>query len=127
MVQAKARILVVEDEGIVALDVKLRLLSLGYLVTALAASGEAAIQAAATTRPDLVLMDIRLQGHMDGIEAAREILARFDIPVIYITALSDDRTMQRIAETPHSGCILKPFDDGDLQAAIERGLSRQVM
>ena len=123
MVQAKARILVVEDEGIVALDVKLRLLSLGYLVTALAASGEAAIQAAATTRPDLVLMDIRLQGQMDGIEAAREILARFDIPVIYITALSDDRTMQ----TPHSGCILKPFDDGDLQAAIERGLSRQVM
>jgi CheY-like chemotaxis protein len=124
LVQAKARILVVEDEGIVALDLKLRLLGFGYLVTALAASGEAAIQAAATTRPDLVLMDIRLQGHMDGIEAAREILARFDIPVIYITALSDDRTMQRIAETPHSGYILKPLDDGDLQTAIERGLSR---
>jgi CheY-like chemotaxis protein len=69
-------------------------------------------------------MDIRLRGDMDGIQAAREIQARFEIPVIYLTALADDSTMRRVAETPHAGCILKPFSDDELQSAIEAALYR---
>ncbi len=122
--KTQARILVVEDESIVALDLKFRLMSMGYTVPAPASSGEAAIQEAARTRPDLVLMDIRLRGDMDGIQAAGEIQARFDIPVIYLTALADDSTMRRVAETPHAGCILKPFSDDELQSAIEAALYR---
>src|SRR5574342_581045 len=90
-----AKILVVEDENIVAKDIQNTLKGLGYVVTAVVASGEEAIQKAAETQPDLVLMDIMLKGYQDGVEAARQILTRYNIPVIYLTAYTDETTLER--------------------------------
>jgi CheY-like chemotaxis protein len=120
----KIKILIVEDESIVALDLKNRLIRLGYFVSGIAVSGEAAIQKAAETCPDLVLMDIRLKGDMDGIEAAKEIQARFGIPIIYLTALVDDDTMQRVDATASDGYILKPFEQSELRATVETALAK---
>ncbi|MCI0528677.1 MAG: response regulator, partial [Nitrospira sp.] len=89
----KAQILVVEDNTIVAKDIQYSLKQLGYTVPTIAFSGEEAVQEAGEIRPDLVLMDIRLNGDMDGVEAARQIHERFDIPVIYLTAHSDGPTI----------------------------------
>lgn len=80
------------------------------------------MQKIAATRPDLILLDIRLQGEMDGIEAAQEIRSRFGIPVIYITALGDADTLRRAEGTQPSGILFKPLDYGELQAAIEAAL-----
>src|SRR5438105_14425499 len=88
-VMAKTHILVVEDEHIVAKDIQLRLQALGYYIPAVASSGEEALQKAAEIRPDLVLMDIRLKGPMNGVEAAEELRWRFNIPVVYLTAYAD--------------------------------------
>src|SRR5437764_12001222 len=90
----QARILVVEDESIVALDIQDSLESLGYDVPATVASGEEAIVQAGVLRPNLVLMDIQLQGRMDGVEAADQIRQRFGIPVVYLTANADHPTVQ---------------------------------
>ena len=99
------KILVVEDEGIVAMHLKNRLKSLGYAVSAVVFSGEEAIKKAAETHPDLVLMDIRLKGEMDGIEAAEQIRVRFNIPVVYLTAYTDDETLQRAKVTEPFGLL----------------------
>ncbi len=119
---AERRILVVEDEGIVALDMQNRLRRLGYFVCALTASGEDGVSKAAELRPDLVLMDINLRGDMDGVAAAHEIRARLDIPVVYVTAYSDDATLERAKITEPFGYILKPFEDRGLRATIEMAL-----
>ena len=119
---AKAKILVVEDEGIVAKDVEATLNSLGYDVPAIAFSGEEAIQKAAQTRPDLALMDIVLPGAMDGIETAEQIRSRFNIPIVYLTAYADDDTLRRAKVTESCGYILKPFEDRELRANIEMAL-----
>jgi CheY-like chemotaxis protein len=119
------KVLVVEDNGIVALDLKSRLQALGYAVPATVSSGEEAIQKAAETRPDLVLMDIRLKGDKDGIQAAEEIRARFDIPIVYITALADEDTLQRARRTEPLGYVIKPFNDVELRIAIETAISRR--
>src|SRR5882724_5460547 len=103
----KIRILVVEDETIVSLDIQRRLKTLGYEVVGAAVSGEDAIQKAATHRPDLVLMDIMLDGEMDGIAAAEQIRGRLHIPVIYLTAYADTYTLQRAKVTEPFGYILK--------------------
>ncbi len=124
---ANAKILIVEDESIAALDLENRLESLGYSVAAVAASGEEAIQQAAETRPDMVLMDIRLKGDMDGIEAAQEIRARFDIPVVYLTALADDDTLRQAKITEPLGYVLKPFEDRELYKTIEIALHKHTM
>ena len=124
---ANAKILIAEDESIVALDLENRLESLGYSVAAVAASGEEAIQQAAETRPDMVLMDIRLKGDMDGIEAAQEIRARFDIPVVYLTALADDDTLRQAKITEPLGYVLKPFEDRELYKTIEIALHKHAM
>jgi two-component system, response regulator PdtaR len=124
---AAAKILVVEDERITGEDIKMGLESAGYTVPAIVSSGEEAIQEVEKFLPDLVLMDIRLRGEMDGIEAAEHIRSRFKIPVIYLTAFSDEITMKRAKETQPSGFIIKkpfgflhkPFDDNELQTAIE--------
>lgn len=113
------RVLVVEDETITALDLRARLGALGYTVTALATSGEEAIGQAEETRPDLVLMDVRLAGEMDGIAAAEAIRARFNIPVVYLTAYSDDETLQRATGTGPFGYLLKPFSERELRTTIE--------
>lgn len=124
---AGARVLVVEDEAIVRIDIEDRLKRLGYTVPAVASSGEEAIRQAAETRPDLVLMDIKLRGDMDGVEAAEEIRTRFDIPVVYLTAFADEETLQRAKVTSPFGYILKPLEVRELKSAIEIALYRHEM
>jgi PAS domain S-box-containing protein len=116
----KTRILVVEDEPIVALDLQLRLQRMGYDVPVVVASGEDALVSARQAPPDLVLMDINLEGEMDGVEAADE-LARQFVPVVYLTAYSNDRTLQRAKITEPYGYLhlLKPFEERELQTTIE--------
>ncbi len=88
---SKARIMIVEDEWTVAEEIKMVLQSFEYTVTSMSSSGEEAIQNAEKDKPDLVLMDIVLEGEMDGIEAANEIRSRFNIPIIYLTAYADEK------------------------------------
>lgn len=121
------RILVVEDESIVAMGIEHRLQALGYQVAALVASGEAAIEKVAQTRPDLVLMDIQLQDAMDGIEAAERIRKRYNVPVVYLTAHTDHRTFQRAKVTEPFGYIIKPFHERDLHITIEMALYKHQM
>ncbi|MHC1743631.1 MAG: PAS domain S-box protein [Syntrophobacteraceae bacterium] len=116
------RILIVEDETIVALDIRSRLLDMGYEVAGMADRGDDALAQAASVQPDLVLMDIRLKGPMDGIEAAAEIRRRWCIPVVFLTAFSEASTLQRAKISEPFGYIIKPFEDRELQAAIEMGL-----
>lgn len=120
----KAQILVVEDESIVALDLQKKLMRLGYGVPALAASGREAIAQSARIRPDLVLMDIRLQGDMDGIEAAEHIRTHLNLPVIYLTAYADETTLQRAKISQPYGYLLKPLAERELQISIEVALYR---
>jgi len=115
-------IMVVEDELIVAEDLTHWLAGLGYGVGARAANGQEAVQRCEATRPDLVLMDILLPGDMDGIQAAEVIRNRFDIPVVYITASSDESTLARAKVTQPFGYILKPFDERSLYSTIEMAL-----
>jgi PAS domain S-box-containing protein len=122
-----AKILVVEDENIVAKDIQNTLKALGYTVTAVVASGEEAIQKAGETQPDLVLMDIMLKGYQDGVEAARQIFARFNIPVVYLTAYTDETTLQRAKITEPYGYILKPFEERELHIAIEMAIYKHKM
>jgi len=117
-----SRILVVEDEHVVALDIQSVLLSLGYQVVGLCTTGRDAIRKAEQTQPDLVLMDIQLQGDMDGIEAAKRIRATLDIPVIYLTALSTDEIVARARTTDAFGYLLKPFHARELHTTVEMAL-----
>ena len=119
---AKAKIMIVEDEWITADDIKMSLQSLGYAVTSMSSSGEEAIQNAEKDKPDLVLMDIVLQGEMDGIEAANQIHSCYDIPIIYLTAYADEKVLERAKITEPFGYIVKPFINEDLKIAIEIAL-----
>ncbi|WP_440948479.1 response regulator [Methanosarcina sp. T3] len=121
---AEGRILIVEDEHIVAIGIKRMLKGLGYTVTGVASSGEDAISKAESTFPDLVLMDIMLKGELDGVEAAKEIKERFDVPVVYLTAYSDSNIVERVKKTAPFGYIVKPFDEKDLHSNIEISLHR---
>jgi CheY-like chemotaxis protein len=116
------RILVVEDEAIVAMNIEQRLSAMGYEPAGRVARGEEAIAAAQKLHPDLVLMDIRLQGKMDGITAAQQIRERLSIPVIFLTAFSEDPTLNRAKLAEPFGFILKPFEDRELKSAIEIAL-----
>ena len=122
-----ARILIVEDQIIVARDEQYTLQDLGYSVVGMAATGEDAIKKAEVHQPDLVLMDVMLKGDMDGIEAARQIRERFDIPVIFVTAYADQVTLQRAKLTGPFGYILKPFEERDLRTNIEMALYKHSM
>jgi CheY-like chemotaxis protein len=121
---SKVQILVVEDENIIALDLRIRLNGLGYAVLAVATSGEEAITKATELHPDLVLMDIRLRGEMDGIEATQIIQAHSDVPIVYLTALADEDTLRRAEATRAQGLIRKPFEDAELRTAIEAALDQ---
>ena len=103
------RILIVEDERIVAMDLAGTLAELGYAVAGMAARGEDAIEQAKRLNPNLILMDVRLAGKMDGIQAAQSIREERDVPVVYLTAHSDNETLQRAANTTASGYLVKPF------------------
>jgi len=124
---SKASILVVEDEMIVAKDIQNRLTKLGYSVVKIIGNGEAAIREAAKSCPDLVLMDIKLKGEMDGVEAAKEIYTRFNIPIIYLTANADKTTLERAKITEPFGYIIKPFKERELSTTIEITLSKHQM
>lgn len=124
---ASFKILVVEDESIVAMDIKHRLESMGYIVPAITSSGEEAIKKASENNPDLVLMDIVLKGEIDGIDAAQQIKDNLDIPVVYLTAYSDERTLKRAKITGPFGYIIKPFEDRELHSAIEVALYKHEM
>ncbi len=124
---AKAQILVVEDEGIIAQDIQNTLKKLGYAVPAIAYSGKEGIEKAQEIQPDLVLMDIVLGGGIDGIEAAEQIRRRFHIPVVYLTAYADEKTLQRAKITEPFGYILKPFEEKELYITIEMALYKHEM
>ena len=120
---SQAKILIAEDTRIVALDIQSRLRDWGYAVPAVVSSAEEAICKAAETGPDLMLMDIKLKGKMDGIEAAAYIKAQFGIPVIYLTAYLDRDTLQRARSTEPLGYVTKPFEERELATTIERALA----
>jgi len=124
---SEVKILIVEDESIVAMDIKHRAQGLGYIVTDITPSGEEALESVANNRPDLVLMDIVLKGEMDGIEAAQKIRDAYDIPIVYLTAYSDERTLKRAKITEPFGYIIKPFEDRELHSAVEVALYKHQM
>ncbi len=118
-------ILIVEDERIVAGDLRSRLHRLGYTVLDTVSTGEDAVRAAGQQHPDLVLMDIRLEGDMDGIDAAERIQQRFGIPVIYLSAYADRTTIERAKVTEPFGYLLKPFEDSELRTTLEMALYKR--
>jgi len=123
----KTKILLVENENIVARDIENMLRELGYDVLAVLSTGKEAVEKAETLQPDLVLMDVRLQGGIDGVEAANLIYRGFDIPVVYLTAYADEITMERAKLTEPYGYILKPFEERELQTSIEIALYKYKM
>ncbi len=122
-----AKIMVVEDEGIIAQDIKNCLENLGYTVPEVVFTGQEAIEKAGVIRPDLVLMDIVLKGDIDGIETALEIKNRYNIPIVYLTAYEDDKTLKRAKLTEPLGYILKPFEERYLRSSIEMALYKHKM
>jgi CheY-like chemotaxis protein len=118
------KILIVEDEAIVSLEIQEKLKDLGYPIAGIAASGEEAVKMAGELAPDLVLMDINLGEGMDGIEAAQEIQAHYNTPVIYLTAYTDEETLQKAKITKPYGYITKPFNERELYIIIEIALYR---
>jgi PAS domain S-box-containing protein len=121
-----ANVLVVEDERIVALDLKVRLSALGYTVAGTVPSGEQALQKARELRPDIVLMDIHLEGALDGVDAARALHESLHIPVIFLTAYSEDSTLARAEKTLPFGFLVKPVDERALHASIQMALARHA-
>lgn len=122
-----AKILIVEDDTIIAMELMQRLKEFGYHIEESVSSGVEAIKRVKSTRPDLVLMDIRLSGKMDGIEAAEKIREEFDVPVIFLTAYADEETLYRAKKSEPFGYILKPFDTRMLHTTIEMALYRHQM
>ncbi|MBF0316850.1 MAG: response regulator [Nitrospirae bacterium] len=115
----KTRILIVEDEWVIANDIEIRLQEMGYEVVGIVSTAVKAIARADQLRPDLVLMDIKLDGEMDGIEAATEIYSRFYIPFVFLTAFSDKKTIERAKLAEPFGYLIKPFKERELQIAVE--------
>jgi CheY-like chemotaxis protein len=120
-----ARVMVVEDERIVALHLRQQLVKLGYDVAEFAASGEQALRQVAAARPDLILMDIHIDGSLDGIETAARLPADDRIPVIYLTAYSEEATLERARATRPYGYLVKPFAERELHATIQMALERR--
>ena len=119
---AKARILIVEDEALVARDLVNMIKALGYEVTDLVQNGEAVAQSVEKNRPDLAIMDIVLKGRLDGIEAAAILWEKYSIPVIYITSFADDLTFERAKLTEPFGYLIKPYEERELELTIEIAL-----
>jgi PAS domain S-box-containing protein len=120
----KYSVVIVEDEGLIAADLQGRLEKVGYRVPAIAGTAGAALQAIREKSPDLVLMDIRLQGNVDGIQVAEQVRQDFDIPVVYLTAYEDRKTLERASRTQAFGYIKKPVDSASLQGSIEMAISK---
>ncbi|MDH5506623.1 MAG: diguanylate cyclase [Anaerolineae bacterium] len=122
-----AQILIVEDESIIAMEIEDRLIAQGYIVQGKAASGVDALERVSVGRPDLVLMDIVLKGPLDGIQTAARIRDDFDIPVIYLTANADEKTLDRAKVTEPYGYLIKPFEERELHTTIEMALYKHSM
>jgi CheY-like chemotaxis protein/DNA-binding PadR family transcriptional regulator len=120
-----SKILIVDDEGIILLQLEERLSAMGYSIAGMAASGEDAIEKARSTKPDLVLMDIVMPGTMDGIEAAQIITTELDIPVVFVTSFADDKIIEKAKSVRPYGYIVKPFNVMEIKAAIEVALFRK--
>ena len=118
------KILIVEDEQIVAIDIESVLRHLGYRVVGTAGSGKEACRIVAESAPDLVLMDVRIDGTLDGIDTARRIRQTCDVPVVFLTAYTDDETLDRAKEIEPYGYLVKPFVERDLQTTIEVALHK---
>ncbi len=116
--------MIVEDESVVALHLRRELTKLKYTASGIATTGEQALQMIEEVFPDVVLMDIHLQGEMDGIETASRIPRYLHIPVIYLTAYSEDTTLKRASDTRPYGYLIKPFLDRELHAMIKMSLER---
>jgi DNA-binding response OmpR family regulator len=126
-ISAGRRALIVEDEALIAEELRERLLRLGFSVIAAVDNGDEGVAIATRERPDLVLMDIRLKGQKDGVQAAKEIREQVDIPIVYLTAHSDRGTVDRASKTDHDGFILKPFVRRELQTTIEVAMQRHAI
>ncbi|TGJ98419.1 response regulator [Leptospira langatensis] len=128
MITDQAKILIVEDENIVAKDIFNRLAGLGYSAIAIAATGNEALEKAILDKPDIILMDIMLsRGDYDGIETVQELADKADIPVIYLTAYADEASLIRSKTTRPYGYLLKPFQTKELQISIEIALNKHKM
>jgi len=121
-----SKILVVDDEAIIVMQLERRLSAMGYTIAGMAASGEEAVEKAQSTRPDLVLMDIVMPGKMDGIEAATIITRELDIPVVFVTSFADDTIIAKAKNVRPYGYIVKPFNELEIKAAIEVALFRKA-
>jgi CheY-like chemotaxis protein len=121
----KIKILVVEDERILALGLKKKLENLGYSVTDIVASGPETLEKVSENQPDIIMMDIVLKGDMDGIETAAKLNETLSIPIIYLTAYADDEILKRAATTEPYGYILKPYKEKELKANIEMAIYRK--
>jgi PAS domain S-box-containing protein len=124
---SETKILVVEDEAITGMDIQRSLTEMGYFVVAIATTGELAVRKAGELHPDLILMDIMLAGKMNGIEAAEEIKQKHRIPVVYLSAYSDDSYLAKAKITEPFGYILKPFRELELKTTIEMALYKNTM
>lgn len=121
------RLLIVEDEGITALEIQSKVEEWGYSVVDVVSSGEEAVKAALNERPDLILMDIVLKEKLNGIEAAKIIKNSYDVPIIYLTAYGDDKTLEKAKKTFPQAYLLKPFEEKELKLTIEMGIYKHKM
>jgi CheY-like chemotaxis protein len=119
-----AKVMIVEDEAVVALHLRQELTKLGYTVAGVATNGDQALKMVEEVFPDVILMDIHIQGEMDGIATAQKIPRYLHIPVIYLTAYSEDSTLKRAGDTYPYGYLIKPFLDRELHATIKMALER---
>jgi PAS domain S-box-containing protein len=120
----KKKILIVEDEIVTAMDIEDTLTRHGYEIVGVATNGADAIRIAKEKQPDLILMDIRIEGQMDGVEVANEIGLYYEIPIIFLTAYSDDLTISRVIKTKSFSFLLKPFNERELSSNIEIAINK---
>ncbi len=123
----KSRIFIIEDDAIESMDIKINLESMGYEVTGVAGSGEEALQKLSETKPDIVLVDIIIKGSMNGVELAQKIKDKFDLPFIYLTSHSEEKTLEQAKITQPFGYVIKPFDAVELKITIEIALYKHEM
>jgi CheY-like chemotaxis protein len=126
-VMSNERILVVEDDADIAIEIQSSLAAHGYVIVGDASSGERAIELAVKHQPDLVLMDIQLEGRLDGVDAAQQLREQLDIPVLYMTAHAESSTVARAKATGPAGYLLKPFSERELAVAVEMALLRHQL
>src|SRR4030042_6000904 len=121
-----SKILVVDDEAIITMQLEERLSSIGYTISGMAASGEEAVEKARRLLPDIVLMDIVMPGKMNGIEAAKKITEELDIPVVFVTSYADDAIIEKAKHVRPYGYIVKPFNELVIKATVEVALFRKT-